>query len=273
MKAWRGIRILAAFGAASLTLAHLLTAAAFRRKAREMFARIENMAVPEVQTASVPAIIHSFASRMVGRDPPPSAVWLRQTGEMRTAPAAPWRPFTAKQVISVHQPGFAWFARMNAIAPLLSAHILDSYVDGAGLLEARLSGSLPLARLAGPGASKGELMRYLAELVWAPHAILHNPQLSWREIDRTTVEVSGKSLVGPAQVRLFFENGDITAMEADDRPRAAGRRTIPSRWRGCCRDYREMDGIRIPTRAAASWLFEGGAFEYWRGTVSAFCAR
>jgi len=149
MKAWRGIGPLAAFGAAGLTLAHLLPAAALRRRAREIFARIENMAVPEVQTASVPAIIHCFASRMVGRDAAPSAVWLPQTGEMRTAPDAPWRPFTAKQVISVHQPGFAWFARMNAIAPLLSAHILDSYVDGAGLLEARLSGSLPLARLAG----------------------------------------------------------------------------------------------------------------------------
>lgn len=93
MKAWRGIGLLAAFGAAGLTLAHLLTAAAFCRKAREIFARIENMAVPEVQTASVPAIIHSFASRMVGRDPAPSAV---QTGEMRTAPDAPWRPFTAR---------------------------------------------------------------------------------------------------------------------------------------------------------------------------------
>jgi hypothetical protein len=50
-------------------------------------------------------------------------------------------------------------------APLLSAHVLDCYVDGEGLLEARLFGSLRLARAAGPQAAKGELMRYLAELV------------------------------------------------------------------------------------------------------------
>jgi hypothetical protein len=273
MKARQGIGLLPAFGAASLTLAHLLTAAAFRRKAREIFARLENVAVPEMQAASVPAIIHSFASRMVGRNPVPKAVWLRQTGEMRTAPDAPWRPFTAKQVISVHQPGFAWLARMNAFPPLLSAHILDCYVDGAGLLEVRLNGSLLLAGVAGPEASKGELIRYLAELVWAPHAIQHNPQLSWREIDRTTVEVSAESLVGPAQVRLLVENGNITAMEADDRPRAAGRRAIPSRWRACCWDYCEMDGIRIPSRAAVSWLLEDGLFEYWRGKVTALRAR
>jgi hypothetical protein len=231
------------------------------------------MAVAEEQAASVPAIIKSFASRMAAGNPVPSAVRLRQTGQMRTAPDAPWRPFTAKQVISVYQPGFAWLPRMTAMPFPVSAHIVDCYVDGAGLLEARLSGSLPLARLAGPQTSKGELIRYLAELVWAPHAILHNPQLSWREIDRTTFEVSAESLVGPARMRLFVENGDITAMEADDRARAAGRCIIPSGWRGCCCDYREMDGIRISTRAAASWLLGDSAFEYWRGTVTAFRAR
>jgi len=78
-------------------------------------------------------------------------------------------------------------------APIASARILDCYVDGEGLLEARLFGSLRLARAAGPVAGKGELMRYLAELGWAPHAMLHNPQLSWREIDATTIEVSANS--------------------------------------------------------------------------------
>jgi len=59
--------------------------------------------------------------------------------------------------------------------PLLSAHILDCYLDAEGLLEAGLCGSLPLARMAGPEVSKGELMRYLAELIWAPHAMQHDP--------------------------------------------------------------------------------------------------
>jgi hypothetical protein len=177
MKVRRGIRFLPALGAASLTLAHLLTAAAFRRKTREIFARLENMAAAEVQAAPVPAIIQSFASRAVGRNPVPRAVWLRQTGEMRAAPDSSWRPFTAEQVISVSPPGFAWSARMQAM-PLLSAQILDCYIDDEGLLEARLCGSLPLARAAGQEVSRGESMRYLAELIWAPHAMQHNPQLS-----------------------------------------------------------------------------------------------
>jgi len=78
-------------------------------------------------------------------------------------------------------------------------------------------------------------MRYLAKLVWAPRAMLHNPQLSWREIDATTVEVSTAGPAGPAGVRLLLENGDITRVEADDRPCAVGRRIVPTRWqRRCC---------------------------------------
>jgi hypothetical protein len=98
-------------------------------------------------------------------------------------------------------------------------------------------------------------MRYLAELAWAPHAMLHNPQLSWREIDATTVEVSTESQAGPARVRLIFENGDIARMEADDRPRMVGHRIVPTRWQGHCCDYREM--ISKPSccmpRGSALW--------------------
>jgi hypothetical protein len=191
---------------------------------------------------------------------------------MRVMPNAQWRVFTAEQVISVHRPGFAWLARMQAM-PLLSAHILDCYVDGESLLEARFCGSLPLVRAAGQEISRGELMRYLAELIWAPHAMQRNPQLSWREIDASAVEVSAASQGGPARVRLIFEDGDIVRIEADDRPRTAGRRIQPTRWKGSCGDYREMEGFRIPTRAAVSWLLGDNPFEYWRGKVTAYGSR
>jgi hypothetical protein len=264
-----GLKVLPLVGAGSLLLAHLLSAAAFRRRTDAMIACLEQASAAELSTTPVPSVIQSFARRAMCENPVPNTVWLSQRGEMRANLRDPWRPFTAEQVISIHQPGFAWLARMQA-APLVSARVLDCYVDGAGLLEARLFGSLRLARAAGPQADKGELMRYLAELAWAPHAMLHNPRLSWREIDATTVEVSAASQAGPARVRLILENGDITRIEADDRPRVVGRRIVPTRWQGRCCDYREMDGCRIPTRAVVSWMLEDGPFEYWRGRITAF---
>jgi hypothetical protein len=97
-----------------------------------------------------------------------------------------------------------------------------------------------------------------------------DPQLSWREIDASTPELSAASAGGPARVRLIFEDGDIARIEADDRPRTAGRRIVPTRWEGCGGDYREIEGCHVPTRAAVIWLLDDGPFEYWRGEVTAY---
>ena len=266
------LRVLPLLGAGSLLLTHLLTAAAFRRRTDAVIAHLEDASVAEMSPLPVPAIIHSFARRSVCENPVPNTLWLSQRGEMSANTGGHWRPLTAEQVISIHEPGFAWLAQMHG-APLSSARVLDCNVDGQGLLEARLFGSLRVAHAAGPQVGKGELMRYLAELAWAPHAMPYNAQLSWREIDATTVEVSAESPGGLARVRLIFENGDITYVEADDRPRAAGRHIVPTRWQGRCCDYREVNGCRIPTRAVASWLLEDAPFEYWRGRITAFRMR
>src|SRR6516162_1146753 len=114
-----GLKVLPFVGAGSLLLAHLLTAAAFRRRTHAMIARLEHASVAELSTPPVPAMIRSFARRAVRETPVPNTVWLSQRGEMRANLRDPWRPFTAEQVISVHQPGFAWLARMQA-APLVS---------------------------------------------------------------------------------------------------------------------------------------------------------
>jgi uncharacterized protein DUF6544 len=262
------LKVLPVVGARGLP-DQLLTAAAFRRRTDALIARLERAPTEKPSVARVPAIIQSFARRAICEDRVPDTVWLSQRGEMRASCRSPWRQFVAEQVISIREPGFAWRARVQ-LAPFVSAQILDCYVNGEGLLEARLFGSLPLVRAAGPQASRGELMRYLGELAWAPHAMLHNPQLSWREVDASTIEVSAGSPADPARVGLIFEDGDVTRIEAHDRPRAAGRRFVPTRWEGRCSAYRKIGGCRIPTRAAVSWLLQDGPFEYWRGSVTAF---
>jgi hypothetical protein len=263
-----GLKLLSLVGAGGL-LAHLMTTSAFRRRTDALIARLEYPSVAGASTSPVPDTIQSSVRHAVLDDRVPDTVRLSQRGEMRADFADRWRPFIAEQVISIREPGFVWRACVQP-APLVSARILDCYVDGEGLLEVRIFGSWRLARAAGPQAGTAELMRYLAELPWAPHAMLHNPRLSWREIDATTIEVSAERRASPARVRLIFENGDIIRIEADDRPRAVGRRLVPTRWEGRCWDYRRMDGCQIPSRAAVSWLLEDGPFEYWRGRVMAF---
>src|ERR1700757_6256 len=179
-----GLKVLPLVGAGSLLLAHMLSAAAFRRRTNAMITCLEQASATELSTTSVPSVIQSFARRAVCENPVPNTVWLSQRGELRANLRDPWRPFTAEQVISVHQPGFAWLARMQA-APLVSARVLDCYVDGAGLLEARLFGSLRLARAAGPepgrsgkGAADLRERRYYAHRGRRPLACGRTPHCS-----------------------------------------------------------------------------------------------
>jgi hypothetical protein len=85
---------------------------------------------------------------------------------------------------------------------------------------------LPLQRKRGPQLAQGETFRYLAEIPWAPHAILANPELEWRELDERTAEVATRIGQERIAVRLIFnEAGEITQTIAD-RPRLEAGNTV-----------------------------------------------
>ncbi len=261
-----GFRLLTGLAAAAL-VTHRLAARRFHRQARALAARLGRcrsaMAEP---VHGVPLIIRSFARRAAPEGPVPAIIRMRQRAAMRLAPNGPWRPVTAEQLVSVYRSDFVWTARMQ-LAPGVSADILDAYVGGNGVLEVRPFGSLPLVRASGPEIGRGELTRYLAELASAPQAMLYNPELCWRAIDQTAVEVSSASPAGPVRLRLMCEGGDIVAWEADERPRSVRGGTTPTRWQGRCCGYQTLGGYRIPTRSIARWILPEGPFDYWRGEI------
>lgn len=185
---------------------------------------------------------------------------------MRLSEQGQWMPFTAIQDIAVQQPGFVWRAIFQA-APGIKIKVIDSYVDGHGYLEARSFGSIPLAKAEGDSTDKGELMRYLAELVFCPDALLHNSVLQWRDVNPLSVEVS----VGPDQVAVCFDfdqDGTIIRSRAPDRPRLVEGQEIETPWVGTFSDYEVLGGYRIPTQGEVSWLLEDGPFCYWRGQIT-----
>lgn len=81
-------------------------------------------------------------------------------------------------------------------------------------------------------------MRYLAELAWAPYAILRNPQLRWRTESTNTLVVGAGSAEAEAQVWLTLDNeGRIQNAYAPDRPRAIkGGAFALTPWRGTFSD-------------------------------------
>ncbi len=262
-----GVNLLWA-GVAALIIVHIWLSWWFQILGDQQCARLTAL-----RSSKSPAVPPMLIRDFVFRSRPSSAhrpktVRIHQTGEMRLSKQGQWMPFTAIQDIAIQQPGFVWRAIFRA-APRIKIMVIDSYIEGKGYLEAKLLGSIPLAKAAGAGTDRGELMRYLSELIFCPDALLDNGSLQWCELNPSAIEVSVEAGQKRVAVRFDFnQDGDIIRSSAPDRPRLVGDQEIETPWFGTFSDYKVLEGYRIPTWGEVSWLLEDGPYCYWRGRIT-----
>jgi hypothetical protein len=191
---------------------------------------------------------------------------LRFDGTFAARPGA-WARFTAEQEFTVHPPGFVWDARI-AMMPPVTVRVRDSYVSGEGAMLAKVAGLVPIADQHGtPEMAAGSLLRYLAETVWFPTALLPRDGLSWEAIDDTSARVTLTD--GPTTVSLdvrFGADGEIAEVSAM-RHRDVNGSAVLTPWEGRHTTYERIDGMLIPTEGEAAWLPPEGRAAYWRGRV------
>jgi hypothetical protein len=132
------------------------------------------MAIPPQAAAALPREVRELAARLgvMGRTPL-SSVTLRRRGTMRDRPAGREMQFRAVETIDLRRSKFEWRA---STGPFCCISVIDALKDGNADLEVWAFRRLRIAGVrGGAAAAKGEIMRYLAELAWAPDAILYNP--------------------------------------------------------------------------------------------------
>jgi hypothetical protein len=218
--------------------------------------------------ADLPAPVRRyFETVLQSGQPHVEAVRLAQEGEFRLGDAdAPWRPFSATQVYSVSPPGYVWDAEIG-LAPLMSARVLDAYVDGEGRLRAELLGAIPVAS-AGPtpAMNEAELQRYLSETPWFPTALLPAAGVTWEGVDDRTARATVEDGAVSATATFHFDKEGYVRRLTADRYRQDTDSTAP--WTGHYRTYEDRDGMEIPTEAEVGWETADGVIPYWRGTVT-----
>jgi hypothetical protein len=194
---------------------------------------------------------------------------IEHQGEMRIGGLeAPWRPFTSAQHVSTDPPGFVWDATVR-MAPFLSVRVRDVYLDGAGSMQARLAGLIPVVDQSGsPEMAAGSLQRYLAEAPWFPTALLPRPGLTWEPIDRTRARAILTD--GETTVSLEFHfavNGAIERTFTPARYREVEGAYVPTPWAGAYREYARVEGLRVPREGEVEWVLPEGRLSVWRGRV------
>jgi hypothetical protein len=198
-------------------------------------------------------------------------VHLTETGSMRGSIDGRWMTFSARQTLSVAEPRFVWTARFR-LARLPILEVTDYLAADRGGMVGRLFGHLPLFRNdEGDEVYRGELARYLAEVIWNPDALLANPVISWQALDDRTLSASIDHHGVPVTVRLCLDDQlDIVLVECDSRPMVAGQTVRHLPWFARCGDHTEFGGRRIPRQGEAGWRIDGRDFVYWRGKLTAW---
>ncbi len=208
-----------------------------------------------------------FAFALTRGQPLVQRARLKQGGELAVRAGA-WCPFTAVEHFTVRPPGFLWDAHVR-MAPLIATRVRDSYLAGMGATEARLAGLIPLAKLRGtPEIAAGALLRYLAEAVWFPTALLPTERLSWEPVDADTgrVTLTDEGITVALDVHLG-PRGEIVRATGM-RHRMIDGATVLTPWVCHYRDYARTAGMMVPMAGEVEWLLPGGPLPYWRGRIT-----
>lgn len=194
---------------------------------------------------------------------------VEHRGEMRIGGFdAPWRPFTSVQHVSTYPPGFVWDATFR-MAPFVSLHVRDSYLDGVGSMQGRLAGLIPVVdQSGGPELAAGALQRYLAEATWFPTALLPGHGLTWEAIDSTRARAVLTDHGTTVSLEFqFAPNGAIERTYTPARYREMAGAYVPTPWAGACRSYAPVGGMKVPVEAEVEWILPEGRLSVWRGRI------
>ncbi len=183
--------------------------------------------------------------------------------------AEAWKPFTSVQHVTTNRPGFVWDARIT-MAPGLQVRVTDSYIGGRGQLHPALLGLFPVGTVEGGGDfAKAELMRWFAEGVWYPTALLPSQGVTWTPVDGASARATMTD--GPLTLTLSFRfgaDGLVASIHADARAATVDGVSVMLPWECRMSDYQSQDGMLIPMTGEVLYRSAKGERSYFHGTVT-----
>jgi hypothetical protein len=181
-----------------------------------------------------------------------------------------WSPLQATERFTTTPPGFVWDARIQT-APLMPVYVRDSYIGGSATMHGEFMALYPIVDQAHRRElDAGALLRYFAEAVWFPTALLPGPNVKWQAVgdrgDLTALAALTDSHTTVSLTFRFNDAGDVIEMQGNRFAESNGRYELRP-WLVRCSDYEEHAGMRIPARCSVEWQMPDGPQPYWRGRV------
>jgi len=256
----------------------LLAGARWRSATAALVGRLHDTSPPENEAAyssselaDLPAPVARYLGAVLRdgqRIPRRARIEQRGTFAVKPTPDG-WRPFSAVQHFAARPAGFVWDARIG-MAPGLDFLVRDAFVDGTGSMYGTVMGAVPVVNVQGtPDIAAGALVRYLAEAVWMPTALLPSHGVSWAALDDTSARATLTAGGTTVSLDFFFgADGLVERIYTPARGRDVKGTSVPTPWEGRWFEYAERDGVRVPTRGEVAWILSEGRVPYWRGEIT-----
>jgi len=106
------------------------------------------------------------------------------------------------------------------------------------------------------------LFVFFNDIVMWPTAFL-GKSLTWKALDATSARATLRLFNRQASAILTFnERAEMIDFVTEERFRSVGKEHLRTKWSTPLRNYREVNGFRIPTGGSAIWHLPEGEFEY-----------
>lgn len=174
-------------------------------------------------------------------------VELDQHGEIKLGR---WRPFRARQVLAPRE-GYVWAVTTHLLG--LPIHGYDRLAHGAGDMDHRFLGRIPIVTSAGPDHTRSAAGRLVIEVIWTPAAAL-SPAVSWEPAGEDQARMV--TTFDGHRYAVTFTVTPTGALAGVSVPRWASIGKEPYRehlFRADCHDEGTFDGYTVPTRVTAGY--------------------
>jgi len=204
-------------------------------------------------------------SHVLGKRPIVSASF-KTVGHMRRGMNPKWLQMSGQESMTTSPPGFIWRGRVSMF-PGLWVSGTDSSIEGRGKMVIKLMSLVRIGEEEGDEADQAELMRFLSEVTLIPTFWL-SPTLRWETVDDSTagVALNFGATTTKATVRIN-ENDEMSSLSGQRFMSVGHGRHELRPWTGRMKEYREVNGFRVPTAFEVAWNLEGGDFTYFKGRV------
>lgn len=172
-------------------------------------------------------------------------------------------PFTGVQYNFYDAPSRLFY--MDATMFGVPVKVFHRFVGPSATMRVKLASLFPLVDASGPIMDRVETVTLFNDLcVFAPGALI-SPNISWQEIDATTVKATFTNLDHTVSAVLSFNTaGELIDFVADGRGAisADGKSIVEMRWSTPLRDYRAFGVNRMASHGEGVWHAPAGNYSY-----------